>query len=179
MFDMLFDIDTIIPQIEVTLKVNEADYGFTADIGLNRVLNRLQEQYAIDFEKTSLVEQGKVDPNIGRLIENLASVYQNLAAYSSLCRYYNNTKISLSNVARLRTSTEALSSFLVGCANVQYQDKIESPMTALTTRYIDCPLSKERKLIFILLLFYKLKLFELVGVLADMFLYSLLEGEDT
>jgi len=177
MFDVLFDIKGIIMQVEVTLKINNADYNLSADNALNRIFSRLEEQYAVDFRKTTIAEQSLVDPNIGRLLENLANIYERFAAYGALCRYNHNTSVSLGNIANLRTSSEALSRFLAGCSDVRYEKNIDGAMKALKVRYTKCPLSIERELILIMLLFHELELHELVGVVADILLYSLLEGE--
>ena len=70
------------------------------------------------------------------------------------------------------------SQFLASCNSCKYEETLENPIRAITAKYDTLSISLERQLTLILILMYRLGLYEFAGAIADLFLVGIFAGED-
>ena len=178
MLQNFFDINAELETLQGLLHIQTSDYGLDGETAIAQIQQRLGAAYAIDLTKSKLTDESvKFSKGIPELIKNIAQVYSHVTAYTQLQRYYNQCSIQPKNVGYLGFAAGSTAQLLAACNNADFIEVLDSPLKAVTAKYDTLSISIERKLTLILLLMYRLGIYEFTGAIADLFLVGVFQGE--
>ena len=179
MLQNLFSITNEVKTLQGLLHIQENDYGMDGESALRQMLQRLGGAYTIDLINTKLTDPANsMVLGISQLIENLGAVYARITAFTALQRYYHQTSVQIRVIGYMGFAEHSTAQFLAACNSCRYAELLDGPITAITTKYDTLSISLERQLTLILLLMYRLGLYEFAGAIADLFMLGILAGEE-
>lgn len=179
MLQNLFSITNEVKTLQGLLHIQENDYGLDGESAIRQILQRLGGAYTIDLLNTKLTDpQNSMVLGVSQLIENIGAVYARVTAYTALQRYYNQSTVQIRNIGHLGFAEHSTAQFLAACNSARYAEQLDSPIRAITLKYDTLSISLERQLTLILLLMYRLGLYEFTGAIADLFLLGMLTGKE-
>ena len=179
MLQNFFSITDDLKTLQGLLHIQENDYGMDGETAIQQILQRLGAAYAIDLNKALLTDPSySMMLGVSQLIENLAAIYARVTAYTALQRYYHKSNVQIRNIGYMGFAEHSTSQFLASCNSCKYEETLENPIRAITAKYDTLSISLERQLTLILILMYRLGLYEFAGAIADLFLVGIFAGED-
>lgn len=170
----LYDIMKIILDTETALQIDGADYAEKDfDIIMNNVYSRITRQYQIDLHETKLTDNslysGPTRASATLLLENITALHSKLSGYAQIILYSNDILIRPANFNYMGYSKD---SFDTAFAVIMRKSRIETctnTMSAFEHKIGSINNCTEKRLIVIMLVCYRLGLYELVAIIANIF----------
>lgn len=173
----LYDIESIVRELETFLLIDGRDYGEKdINIILSKVRQRLQQQYALPLsnKETKItdpeLEMSSYKNNLLYILKQVQMFHSQLSGYFANSRYTGYVTIRPENVSYLGFDEQKFLAFLKSLTREstfvdQFQDYIKDKFSSITMKI-------EKKLILIMIVAGDLGFNELVSVIAEIFYYG-------
>ena len=164
------DFYGVISELEVALCIDGEDYA-TRDIdsAMVKIKQRLQRQYSIDLSGS--IEDTYAGTIIGdevkNFLDNMQFMYNRVCGCSHYFRYIGEVPINLSKINYLGITKDSMLGVLKLLQCEGRHDTLNSAMEQIKSKIGTIPMSIEKKLYMILYVSFKLELFELTAVIAE------------
>lgn len=164
------DFYGVISELEVALCIDGEDYA-TRDIdsAMIKIKQRLQRQYSIDLSGS--IEDTYAGTIIGdevkNFLDNMQFMYNRVCGCSHYFRYIGEIPINLSKINYLGITKDSMLGVLKLLQCEGRHDSLGSAMEQIKSKIGTIPMSIEKKIYMILYVSFKLELFELTAVIAE------------
>lgn len=178
-------LSDIINALEVTLQIDGTDYGLT-DINLiyENIYKRMQRQYQLDLRDTKLTDDalyiGPTRESAVLLMDNISQLYAKLAGYTYSLKFRIDKSVQTNNIIEIRgvninrcqASVKSFKGFMSRCRVAGQIGPLEPSVTYMEQKFGNLVKCNEKRILLIMLLSYRLGLYELVAVIADIFMLA-------
>ena len=170
----LYDIHTIVRDTEIALQIDGKDYAEKSiDVIMEGIYTRMIRQYQLDFHNMLATDQaleiGKSQSAAVLFLENLAVLHAKLCGYLQIVRYTKLALIRPSNFNYMGLKRESFISVMMACTNSNSVTSMQDAINAFGRKFGSINTCLEKKLILIMIVSYKLGLYELVAAIAEIF----------
>ena len=177
-----FSLSDILLKLETALQIDGRDYGERdVDIIMSNIYKRIQRQYQLDLTNTKLTDDalyiGPTRQSAQLFLDNLTELFGKLAGYSILLNFKidgtnSNTVIEIMprNISYCSASRKGFMQFMSRCrvqSLVQTQDPVFKYIEQQFGTFAKC---NEKRLILIMIVAYRLGLYELICIIANIFI---------
>ena len=173
----------IINKLEATLQIDGTDYALTnINEVYTNIYTRIQRQYQLDLRDIQLTDDalyiGPTRESAVLLMDNISQIYAKLAGYCYSLNFRLDDSVSAGSLVEIRgerinrcsTSKKGFVGFMSNCRVASTIKTMDIEIRYIEQKFGNITKCNEKRLLLIMLLSYHLGLYELVCVIADLFM---------
>lgn len=170
----LYDINTIVRDTEIALQIDGKDYAERSiEVIMEGIYTRMIRQYQLDFHDTLAtdvsLQMGKSRSAIVMFLENMAVLHAKLCGYLQIVRYTKLVLIRPSNFNYMGFERQSFMSIMALSLNASTVASTDVAINAFGRKFGAINTCLEKKLVLIMIVCYRLGLFEMVSAIAEIF----------
>lgn len=169
-----YNITDIILQLELTLQVDGRDYQERdVETIYQNVLRRISKQYRLDLSNSPITDAswyaGDTRSDAVLLMDNLTHQHGMLCGYLQIVRYIQKIDIKMSTINYAGFTPQSMDNFFLACMSRMSVPNTKEAITAIEKRFGTLGMCPEKRLLLLLMITYRLGLYELVAAIAEIF----------
>lgn len=173
-----YALGKILEELEVALQIDGSDLEErNIDVVLGNVRKRIYRQYNIDIT-TGIITDPALDMSKSRnevalFIDNIARLHAKLGGFCQIERYLTESQVDLRDLNYFGYREDSLMQFLIYLQRKETLPAAKEAIESLKLKLGTISISKEKRLMLILIVAYDLGLFELTATIAEIFYLSM------
>lgn len=168
----MYDVNTIILNIEVALQIDGKDYGEKdVDVIMENIMGRIIRQYQIDLHNRKITDEslyvGKSRSAAVMFVENIAALHSRLCGYLQIVRYQTHATVKPANINYMGFTQVSFMAFFMAAMSARTLPDCEAAINAIKLKFGSINSCIEKKFILILLVCYQFGFDEMVAAIAE------------